>query len=300
MNHCFLLMTHFPAESVYDQVLALMDEKHFFVIHFDRKTGIRPDDPHLLQLQRLPRVRLVRNRLNVQWGSYATVEATLRLIREAFHFDDIAYIHLISGQCRHVKPVDYIQEYFHTHAGKEFIECVDMAERPSFLSRFTIFHWHDYYNLRSTNWKDITLRRLSKVLRVVQKTLARIGIYRRHPDGFPRLYVGSAWWSLTVECCRQILDYVAAHPSFARRFRYTQLSDEMFFQTVIMQSRFRDRVAGGNLRFIQFKTRHAEELTLEHKEQVSEPDVLFARKITAKSAGLMAYLRKKIMARLVC
>ena len=295
-------MTHFSAKSAYDQVLELMNEKHFFVIHFDRKIDIRPDDPYLLHLQCMPRVRLVRDRLNVQWGSYATVEATFRLIREAFHFDGIAYLHLISGQCRHVKPVDYIHDYFRAHAGKEFIQSVDMAAVPSFLSRFTIFHWHDYYNLRSGRLKDVTIRRLSKISRVVQKMLAAVGLHRRTPNGFPPLYVGSAWWSLTAECCRYMLDYVDTAPRYSSRFRYTQLSDEMFFQTLIMHSPFAGSVANTNLRFITFKTRHAEELTLEHKVQVSAPDVLFARKITAKSAGLMAYIREqaRAMTRLVC
>ena len=139
MNHCFLLLTHFSAKSAYDQVLELMNEKHFFVIHFDRKTDAPPDDPYLLLLQSLPQVRLINDRLNVQWGSFATVAATLALIREAFHFSDIAYLHLISGQCRHVKPVDYIHAYFNTYAGTEFIQCGDMAAAPAFLSRFNIF-----------------------------------------------------------------------------------------------------------------------------------------------------------------
>ncbi len=292
MNHCFLLMTHFSAESVYDQLLPLLNEKHFFVIHFDRKTDIPPHDPFLLQLQSLPQVRLVKDRMNVQWGSFATVEATFRLIREGLHFSDIAYFHLISGQCRHVKPVDYIHDYFHTHAGKEFIQSVDMAAMPTFSSRFTIFHWHDYYNLRSVKWKDVTLRRLSKIARAIQKAMLPFGLRRRTPEGFPPLYVGSAWWSLTAECCRYMLAFAAENPSFLKRFKYTQLADEMFFQTLIMQSRFRESVAHRNLRFIAFKTRHAEELTMEHALAVSGADILFARKITGKSEALMAFVKE--------
>ena len=292
MNHCFLLMTHFSAKSAYDQVLELMNEKHFFVIHFDRKTNIPPNDPFLLQLQSLPCVRLVRDRLNVQWGSYATVEATLRLIREAFHFSNISYFHLISGQCRHVKSIGYIHAYFSTHAGEEFIQSVDMDTIPDFLSRFAIFHWHDYYNLRSTRLKDVTLRRLSKISRVVQKTMALVGLRRRTPEWFPNRYVGSAWWSLTAECCRYMLAFIKENPAFVQRFKYTQLADEMFFQTLIMQSRVRERVARRNLRFISFKTRHAEELTMAHALEVSGRDILFARKITRGSEALMAFVRE--------
>lgn len=294
MNHCFLLLTHFSAEETYEQVLDLMDEKHFFVIHFDRKTVLHADDPYVKKLRALSKVRLVEDRLNVQWGSYATVEATFRLIREALHFGDTGYMHLISGQCRHVKPIAYIHDHFR-YSSAEYLHCADLAEWPAFFSRLTRYHLHDYYNVRSKNWKDVMIRRLNKVSLALQNLLAFGGIYRHHPVDFPKIYIGSAWWSLTSECCRYMLEYTKTNPSFQKRFRYTQLPDEMFFQTLIMQSRFGRNVVNNNLRFIAFKTRHAEELTLEYKAEVSGPDVLFARKITAKSAALMDFIRTNML-----
>lgn len=276
-----------------------MNEHHYFVIHFDRKSQPDRNDPYLQKLRKLPRVRLIENSVNVQWGSFATVEATLLLMQKACRFADIQYFHLISGQCRHVKPINYIHEYFSNRRGTEFIGCTSLQEVPAFNSRFSIFHWHDYYNLRSTHWKDVTIRKLTNAARAMQKLAGRAGLHRGLPEGFPAVYIGSAWWSLTADCCRYILDYVDENPQIVKRFRYTQLADEMFFQTLIMQSEFSNYVEPGNLRFITFKTRHAEELTLEHRQEVSAPDILFARKITNKSAGLMAYIRKNAMARLL-
>lgn len=301
MKHGFLVLTHFSPQKTCDLISRLSDPDHYFVIHFDKKTRIDETDPFYQKLVADKNVTVLKDRVDVQWGGYRIINADLNMMREILKHKDIDYVHLVTGQCLPIKSKAYMREYFTRHKGKQFIDTFlmprDSKEHGLAYNRVNKYHLHDLFNPRSKKTKDKIIGQINVAFRKLQGLLKFAGIYRRYPSHYPPIYAGSAWWSLSYDACKYVVDYVDVHPDFHKRFRYTQFVDEMFIQTVIMNSPFKDHVVNNNLRFIDFifGTSSPKDLTMEHMEAMSKPDFIFARKFGDPSKELIAYLDKHVV-----
>lgn len=299
MKHAFLLLTHFSPEKTYDLVRRLTSPEHYIVIHFDKKTNIDQADPYFVKLKQNLNTTVLSDRVDVQWGGYRIINADLNMMREALKHKDVGYMHLITGQCMPAKSMMYIHDFFEKNNGTEYIETALMpqtADHGLTYKRVNNYHLHDFFNPRSKKARDVFFKNVNTAFRKLQGALKMIGIYRRYPSRYIPVYTGSAWWSLSYAACKYVVDYVDAHKDFHRRFRYTQFVDEMFIQTVIMSSPFKDKVVNYNLRYIDFPHGQSspEDLTMKHVPELNKPDVIFARKFTDKSKELIDYLDKKV------
>ena len=301
MKHGFLLMTHFPPEMLSKQIKRMQSEDHYFFIHYDKKINIDENDPYYLELKAQKNVIFAEQRHLVNWGSIGGVNAILELLKAAMKYKDIGYLHVFSGLCLPVKPLDYIHEYFRKNNGKQFIDHGIMPEyskEHSFTKqRVDKYHLHLYYDPRSPKIKDVTLKYVNSAFRKLQRGLKLIGIYRRYPSRFPTLYAGKTWWSMTFDACAYIMDFVDKNPDFLHFFKYVQLADEVFFQTIIMSSPFTANVVNDNVRFQDFTNAvgYANTLTMEHAEGLKGENVLFARKFDKQSKELVEWLDKNVL-----
>jgi Core-2/I-Branching enzyme len=64
-------------------------------------------------------------------------------------------------------------------------------------------------------------------------------------------YAGSTWWALTNDACAYIQNFIARNRRIMNFFAKTTLSDEMVFQTILGNSRFKDKVRR-NLTYIDW------------------------------------------------
>ncbi len=300
MKHAFLILTHFSPEHTLKQVQRLQDAGHYFFIHFDKKLLVDTEDVFYKQLAAEPNVTILSKRVSVRWGSVTMLNATLELIRSALPKNDIGYMHLLSGECLHVKSVKYIHYYFEKNKGKEFIDQftmpVNSKEHSLSYRRIDKYHLYNFFDFKSKKLKDVLWRNVNTGFRVLQRLLKPIGIYRRYSSKLPVLYAGSQWWSLTYGACKYIVEYTEQHPEFYDRIYYSQIPDEFYFQTVIMNSPFKDHVVSNNLRFIDFigATSHPHELTMKYVKGLADEHKIFARKFTPASKELLEYLEKNV------
>ncbi len=300
MTHGFLILTHFPPEKIYHQVSRLQAPNRYFYIHFDKKMAIDNDDAFYKKLLSQENVTILTNRIDVQWGSLKIIDATLALIKEALSNKTIDYLHLFSGECLPVKSAKYIDDYFIKHQGTEFMDRFVMPEKAPNHSitydRINKYHLHDYFNPRSPKINDVVIKHVNSIFRKLQKIARPAGLYRRYPEGFPTLYAGSQWWSLSYAACSYIIDYVHQHPEFYRRFRHTQATDEFFFQTIMMNGPFKEKVVNESLRFISFNNAISSPnaLTMEYLPDIADENKLFGRKFTDASKELLEYLERNV------
>ncbi len=300
MIHAYLILTCSTPEKTNIQVKRLQSGNHCFFIHFDQKLRIDTNDPYYKELAAQTNVVILKKRINVQWGSFRIVEATVGLIREALKHKNVSYLHLLSGECLTVKSASYISNYFERNNGKEFIDNFIMpessAEHSLTYRRLDKYHFHSYFNPRSPKIKDKLIKNVNSVFRKMQKILKKAGIYRRYSGHYPRLNAGSQWWSLSYGACQYLVTYIDQNPKFYERFKYTQVSDEILFQTIIMNSPFAEKVVNDNLRFLHFGKNgaYAEPLTMEHLGDLKNENVLFARKFTKDSESLLSFLERYI------
>ncbi len=106
-------------------------------------------------------------------------------------------------------------------------------------------------------------------------------------------YAGSQWWALSRDAVKYILDFVARRRDLVRFYKRSLIPDEMFFQTVLGNSRFRKRIKRGltYADWSQGLKRNPLPLTHEHIDRFADPDFalddvegqgpcFFARKFT--------------------
>jgi hypothetical protein len=83
-----------------------------------------------------------------------------------------------------------------------------------------------------------------------------------------------------MDCVSYVHDWVGAHPEYVRFFQRVHVPDEMFFQSIVMNSPFRDRVAPDDLRYIDWRADSDSPavLTSADFDRLMESGKLFARK----------------------
>lgn len=154
--------------------------------------------------------------------------------------------------------------------------------------------WHGglmiYQHKTLASFGDIRygwLKRLNKILYYVQ----RLGFHRRSPV-FP-LYGGSVYCSLH----RDFIDYLLTNDfasEFLKKLNHTTCSEEIYFQTIIMNSPFKESVIANQLRYIDWSVPNGPKfLDVNDFEKIMLSNTLFCRKIDSQ---ISKELIKKLIA----
>lgn len=290
MKHAVLLLWHKDTEQL-KELLGFFDTDFTFYIHADKKCGL--SHMELLSIQEAhPNVR-IWSRYKVYWGGIGILEAELFLLGRIVEDGGYDYVHFMSGQDFPIKPLEDIKGHFKDYRGWEFVEYMPLPDarwEKGTWRRFELFRLNDYMDYHSPKG----YRRINRF----NEWQLRLGVKRRIPDQFPRLYGGSNWMSVTFACASYIISNRNRHRKFFRRLRFTFAPDEVYFHTVILNSSFAGKVTGNNLRLIFWDNRSGSPLTLTEKHwwEVATSDRFFVRKLDReKSAGLLEHLHTHIL-----
>lgn len=202
-----------------------------FTVHVDRKTQRAVYNEMVARTRDLDVQFLPRHRSH--WGGFGHVRATLKgidhLVPENVPFD---YVVLLTGQDYPLRSPAAIASF------------LGAADGRSFMSHWTLPHpeWASRGGLgRVENWHAITYRRLHLA----------VPLRRRLPLGLEP-YGGSPYWCLSRRVVDFVHGFVYANPHYVRFFEHVFIPDELFFQTIVMNSPLRDTVENNNLRYIDW------------------------------------------------
>jgi len=237
MRHAYLIMAHTNFDQLQALIDLLDDARNDIYLHIDKK------------VQNLPAVTarhsglFMTDRIDVVWGSYSQIRCEMTLFRAAAegHYQ---YYHLISGMDLPLKTQDEIHAFFKEHNGMEFIAIDPVTETTKDFSFRT-----QYYHLLTDyagNGKSLFrkgLRFLDRVLVSAQKALH---ITRK---GGAALYKGANWVSITDTMVRHILSQETA---IEKQFRLSYCADELFLQSIAMESSLRENITGTCMRAIDW------------------------------------------------
>ncbi len=250
----------------------MMHEDFDFYIHVDKKYDI---NPHLF-LKTLPNVYFINNRINVKWAGFNTVIATFECIKEVVatgkKYD---FINLLSGQDYPLKPAQQLLSFFKENEGKEFISYRDIKnDWKEGLIRM------ERYFLSNHNFKGKNL--IERAINFAMPT--RKIPHNLHPYG------KSMFWMLSPEAAMHVVETVESDKKLMRFFSLCWGSDEFVFQTILMNSSYKDKVVNDNYRYIDWSLGGANPKILDETdfEPIKQSNKLFARKMDKiKSSKLM-------------
>lgn len=278
MKHVILIHAHKDLDQLNGLVGQLAHDG--FIIYVNVDTRARFDVARIS-----PLARVVRQRIAVYWGHWSQVRAVLNALAEIVaavpEFDKVVFI---SAQDAPLLPNSALEQALDAARGRELLECAPVGpDGWACQERYQYFHW------------PRAGRPGRLAAKLVQRAMRTLGLRRSMPAGM-RPYGGSCWWALSRPCILMILARVAAEPALARCFRTVACPDELFFQTLVMDSPFGANVNTNNFRYIRWPdsaARNPKILDAADFDDIARSDAHFCRKIdAAASAGLLPMLAR--------
>lgn len=168
---------------------------------------------------------------HLAWGGENLIDVILSLLREAQKTEHL-YYHLLSGMDLPLKPQSEIHAFFQANAELEYLDF----DAPSVSDALLADRLQTYHFFQSSREKHPAIKSLDCFLLKVQR---KLGVNRLKHAGFP-LQKGSLWFSIT----HAFAAYCVAHAAEIRPcFRFSKCGDELFFQTLLLNSPFLQRKA---------------------------------------------------------
>ena len=93
-------------------------------------------------------------------------------------------------------------------------------------------------------------------------------------------FAGSAWWTLSYEAIEYIILKIDKNPKILSYFKRVILPEEIFFQTILLNSPLKNTTVNNNLRYIPWEkgTPHPKILKVSDFNEIINQDNFFARK----------------------
>ena len=272
-----LMLCHVLPEQINDFINRLNREAFEFFLHVDKKSDIQPLIHKKETVHFVPDDR----RVDVRWGTYSVVQATLELLSFAMQTGSYDYFWLCSGQDFPIKSTKDIEEFFEDKECN-FITFSSSANNPVNGYRNTRFDkrceiGYPLWIIGKSLWQRV-LKRIYCI--VTGGTGYTFKAFRRVPPLGLRLFFGSQWWCLNRETIKWVLDFIKDHIEFCDFFTNTLCPDESFFQSIVMSSPYATAIEP-NLVYIDWSAgkNSPKILTVSDYERVKSSGKLIARKI---------------------
>lgn len=261
MKKIILIHAHKNLELLNHLIDVLDSENHVIYVNVDLKSKI--DVRYINE-----KARLIQRRIRVYWGRFSQVRATINSLIEIEEKEkNYEHVVFISGQDFPVVSNNAIDSFL--VPGQEYIESM-----PICVNGWAVNDRYEKFNFGNNKCQQIIALLVN---RIATRTLGK----RRMPYNYEP-YGGSSWWMLTSDCVKYVLNFVQHDKRYVNFFRFVANSDEMFFQTIIMNSRFKNNVVNNNLNYIDWtdcNNGSPNLLGLEYYNKIVNSGNLFCRKI---------------------
>lgn len=261
-KHAYLIIAHNQFE-ILKLLLKKLDFKyHDFYILIDKKV----DFPFskFKNITKYSNIYWI-NRINISWGDYSQIQAEINLIKQALK-KDYTFFHLLSGVDLPLKNAQDIYNFFEKNLDTEFIEIVQ-EPCSNFEDRYK------YYYLLQKYSKN-------KIIYFLNKCIVKLQIiFKINRINSNYIYAkGANWFSISHKLANYIVEQ---EKQIQKNFKFGYCVDEIFLQTIILNSNYQFNVINNNLRFTIWDENHISSpkvLTLEDYHLVIKSKALFARK----------------------
>jgi len=283
MKVCYLVLAHNNFAHLDRLVDALDGDDVSFYIHID-KIVASDYQPKLANAEIIP------ERVDINWGGFSMIDATLALMRNAVAgYPDADYYILISGVDYPIRSKVFLYDLL-----KKKKEYIDIAPVPVPYKPVERYEYY-YFDFKRRNAK------LYNPLLFTEILLKKVGFKRNPPF---KIYAGTQWFALTADCTKYILKTVREDKRYTDFFKHTLVPDEAFFQTIIGNSPFVQNTTS-SLTYTDWEVpvppatiteKHIDFLKIhtEFNDEYGQRFPYFARKFNDESKDLLEKIKKEL------
>lgn len=286
MKQAILITAYTNYNQLIDLVQSFDDRSNIF-IHIDKKSV---NAGHITEeLKALPNVRHCEQKYKVHWGGINHLHAILDLSKIALEDDENGYFHLITGMDVPIHLGDRFNQFItnHAHQSTNYLENFTLPAKQwphGGMDRIEFYNPYDHINAKTFLGK-VSLFMISKIQRSIQ--------LKRPCDFDFQLFGGSTYWTLHRNTLQYVVNYTEENPEFLNRLKFSFCAEEIYFQTIIMNSEYADQVVNDNLRYIDWHSgRGGYPAFLDESDltAIQKSNKIFARKIDSSKNGLSSLL----------
>jgi hypothetical protein len=236
-----VLITAYKDFSLLTDILNYFSGDTFeFYIHIDKKSK-----SDIENIKNIPtnNLKLLSRKFKINWGGINHLKCILLLAEEALKNKEIIFFHLISGQDFPVKELSYFDVI--SNKKKDYLEYFEMPAKcwkNGGMDRVELYNFYDILDAKKH-------QKIISILNYLQK---KLNFKRTISNKIPKLFAGSTYWSLTRDTLQYVIDYTNNNKTLINRLKYTFCAEEIYFQSVIMNSDFLKNVINDNLRYIDW------------------------------------------------
>lgn len=235
MKLAVLIQCHKNPEQINCLLNVMKNDSVDFYVHVDKKSSISSQIEKRKDIHLLPD----EDRIDVQWGGFSQILATLNLLYAAT-LNGYDYYFLISGQDFPIQGINSLLKLLINSGGGNYIDLV-----PSLNNG--LYRQNNYDKRNQIIFSPWLLKR-TKLMRLIKRLWVIVtGGYKRTFRIFQRknnlnlkFYFGSQWWCLNDQFIRYMLEYLKTNPQYLEFYKRTSCPDESFFQTLFMNSPYAD------------------------------------------------------------
>lgn len=219
---------------------------------------------HMIE-QKCPKANVkIASEFLTKRGSFDSVAAPLAAMK---YFEELNYDYFVNltGECYPLKHPDKIKKEFE-------------GQTSGFM---------EFFELPSPVWASGGMERLEKKFYFLSVgkhyKLLRVPRLRKALPCNLKPYGGSAAFCLHKQLVNYVLEFLETNPSVIKFFRHAGYADEVFFQTILMNSPFKSRIVNDDKRYIDWDQStggHPKYLTTHDFLKMVESKKLFARKFS--------------------
>ena len=272
MKHAYLIIAHKNDYTLQILLKLIDDERNDIFIHMDRKNQ-KYEFEIIKKYVKKSKIYQIENRNNVVWGDYSQIDTELILLELAIKTGKYDFYHLLSGEDLPLKSQDYIHKFFNENKGEEFVRF----EKINFSYNDRVSQYHLLQRLIGKPNSHPFLYSLNYRFLKLQKIF---GIRRNKDIQFQK---GANWFSITDDLARLV---ISKKEWIEKIFKFTVCCDEVFLQTIINQTEFKNRLYHKKydndlhsiMRLIDWERGTPYIFKIEDKKMLTETDMLFARK----------------------
>lgn len=219
----FLLLSHQRPLQLKRLIASLWGLPATFFLHVDGRCDLTQFTE---VIQPSNRIRYIKRREKIIWGSFRMVEAELELLRVALSLGPFRYFVLLSGDSYPIVSNNRMQNLL--SGNTEYIHLSMMTENSPFAKLDRISTYYVPARVRYTPWQNYA----NLILNKLPERNWRKGL------GGLQAFGGPQWWALSRSCVEYILRFDKSNPRFRRTFFWSFVPDEMFFHTIVANSPF--------------------------------------------------------------
>lgn len=270
-KHAYLVMAHNDWNCLSKLLQCLDDERNHIYIHIDKKVAFNESD--IFKPEKAICHYITRRK--VSWGGYSQIAVELDLLSAAAK-EGFDYYHLLSGQDLPIKSQSFIHHFFDQQIEpKNYFYVYKESEGLAF-DRLGQYHFLQDRIGHSTGKWTAALELIEKKSLLLQRQL-KINRITSMPF---EIYKGGNWFSINDKMTQYIL---SRKQDIKKWFKKSFCADELFLQTIAMDSPSKEDIIPYNLREIDWKRGKPYTYRKEDFSFLMESKGLFARKFNTET-----------------